>query len=203
MGATKEQAEITKENILKGALKIFAEKGLAKTRLEDIAKEVGVTRGAIYWHFENKLDLFNQLFKNTLKIVLEDAGKIMESELSPLEKIRALLIHLGVKSIEDEDYQAISRIFNYQAGWPDGVSQMMGQLSGRAEEKGETILLKTINEGIESGEIKGSVDARIIGKTVIMFLHGFSSAAAGHLNLFKKEEIAQAVDVFLDGVRNH
>ena len=202
MGATKEQAEKTRENILKGALKTFSEKGLAKARLEDIAKDMGVTRGAIYWHFKNKLELFSELFKKTLKIVLADAKKILESESTPLEKIRTLLIHLGTKSIDDEDYKAIGRILSYQYEWTDDVIDEVNELAGRASQVGETLLLKTIEEGIVLGEIKGSRDARVIGKTILTFIHGFSSAATGHTRLLKKEDISPVVDVFLEGLKN-
>ncbi len=200
MGATKEQAEKTRENILRGALKTFSEKGLAKTRLEDIAKDVGVTRGAIYWHFKNKLDLFSELFKKTLKVVLSDARKILESELPPLEKIRTLLINLGAKSIEDEDYKAIGRILSYQNEWTNDVMGLVNELAGRASEIGSTLLIETIEEGVASGEIQGSADAKLIGKTIVTFTHGFTNAATGHTNLLKKEEIALVVDIFLEGL---
>lgn len=203
MGATKEQAEKTRENILRGALKTFSEKGLAKARLEDIAKDMGVTRGAIYWHFKNKLELFSELFKKTLQIVLADAKKILESEAPPFEKIRTLLIHLGTKSIDDEDYKAIGRILGYQYEWTDDVIDEVNELAGRASQVGETLLLKTIEEGIESGEIKGSADARVIGKAILTFIHGFSAAATGHTRLLKKEEISSIVDVFLEGIKQH
>ena len=201
MGATKEQAERTKENILRGALRTFSEKGLAKARLEDIAKEVGVTRGAIYWHFENKLQLFSELFKKTIKIVLKDARKILESELSPLEKIRTLLIHLGTKSIEDEDYRAIGNIFNYQYEWTRDVTEVVNELAGRAAEVGETLMLKTIEEGIALGEIQDSGDAKTIAKAITIFIHGYSNATSGQVMLIKKEEITPVVDIFLNGIK--
>jgi TetR/AcrR family acrAB operon transcriptional repressor len=203
MGATKEQAEKTRGNILRGALKTFSEKGLAKARLEDIAKDMGVTRGAIYWHFKNKLELFSELFKKTLQIVLADAKKILESEAPPFEKIRTLLIHLGTKSIDDEDYKAIGRILGYQYEWTDDVIDEVNELAGRASQVGETLLLKTIEEGIASGEIKGTADSRVIGKAILTFIHGFSAAATGHTRLLKKEEISSIVDVFLEGIKRH
>ncbi len=203
MGATKEQAEKTRENILKGALRTFSEKGLARSRLEDIAKDMGVTRGAIYWHFKNKLELFSELFKKTMQIVLADARGILESESPPFERIRNLLIQLGTKSIDDEDYKAIGRILSHQYEWTDDVIDEVNELSGRASQVGETLLLKTIEEGILSGEIKGTADARVIGKAILTFINGFSSAATGHTRLLKKEEIPSIVDVFLEGIKKH
>ena len=47
MSRTKEEAEVTKQRLLKAALDVFSRKGYADTRLEDIAAEAGVTRGAM------------------------------------------------------------------------------------------------------------------------------------------------------------
>lgn len=58
MRKTKEQAEQTRQKILNAARKMFFQNGVAKTSLEHIAKEAGVTRGAIYWHFKDKTALF-------------------------------------------------------------------------------------------------------------------------------------------------
>jgi TetR/AcrR family acrAB operon transcriptional repressor len=42
---------------------VFAEKGVSRTSLQDIALAAGVTRGAIYWHFKNKAELFNAMME--------------------------------------------------------------------------------------------------------------------------------------------
>ncbi|MCK8786728.1 TetR family transcriptional regulator [Roseomonas sp. NAR14] len=55
---TKEKAAQTREAILDAAEQIFLERGVTRASLEDIARAAGVTRGAVYWHFRGKLDLF-------------------------------------------------------------------------------------------------------------------------------------------------
>ena len=51
---TNEQAQQTREKILEGALNVFSEKGFSRSTLGDIAKRIGMTRGAVYWHFKDK-----------------------------------------------------------------------------------------------------------------------------------------------------
>ena len=53
----------TKEDILQIALKHFANKGYENTTLEDIAKEIDITKPAIYYYFKNKEELYNEIFK--------------------------------------------------------------------------------------------------------------------------------------------
>lgn len=55
---TKEEAERTRQQIIQAARQVFHDCGVSRTSLEKIAKAAGVTRGAVYWHFANKADLF-------------------------------------------------------------------------------------------------------------------------------------------------
>lgn len=57
MRRTKEDAELTKQTILKAAVDVFTERGVAKASLEEIARKADVTRGAVYWHFKNKMEI--------------------------------------------------------------------------------------------------------------------------------------------------
>lgn len=61
MRRTKEDAEKTRLAILEAAERLFLERGVAHTSLDVIAREAGVTRGAVYWHFQNKAHLFHEM----------------------------------------------------------------------------------------------------------------------------------------------
>ncbi len=63
---TKEEAQETRTSILDAAEQVFFEKGVSRTSLADIAQAAGVTRGAIYWHFAHKSDLFTEMFDRVL-----------------------------------------------------------------------------------------------------------------------------------------
>lgn len=60
---TKQEAEQTREAILDAAELVFSEHGVAHTSLDAVARQAGVTRGAVYHHFANKLDLFRALMQ--------------------------------------------------------------------------------------------------------------------------------------------
>src|SRR5690349_25092463 len=57
--------------ILDAALKVFAHKGFAAARMEDIAKEAGVTKGTIYLYFENKEAVFKSLVRASVGSTLD------------------------------------------------------------------------------------------------------------------------------------
>ena len=67
---THDDALQTKDRVLRAALEIFSRQGYEKTTLTDIAREAGVTRGAIYWHFEDKGELLCEL----CKLIAKDNG---------------------------------------------------------------------------------------------------------------------------------
>ncbi len=66
---TKEEAERTRQLLLECALRVFLEKGYSKTTLQDIASAADLTRGAVYWHFRNKKDLYLALMDTVFEPV--------------------------------------------------------------------------------------------------------------------------------------
>ncbi|MBS7690814.1 TetR family transcriptional regulator [Pseudomonas lalucatii] len=98
MRRTKEQAEQTRCAILAAAETLFLQQGVAHTSLEQIARQAGVTRGAVYWHFANKADLFNALL-NQVRLPPEQLAE----RLADCDGGDALLSlrHLIIEAIEN------------------------------------------------------------------------------------------------------
>ena len=85
---TKEEAQETRTRILDAAEQVFAEKGVSRTSLADIAQTAGVTRGAIYWHFANKGELFTEMFDRVLLPLDElKAASVDPNEADPLGRL--------------------------------------------------------------------------------------------------------------------
>ncbi|WP_187830156.1 TetR family transcriptional regulator [Siccirubricoccus phaeus] len=55
---TKDEAERTRAAVFDAAVQVFLARGVARASLDEVARAAGVTRGAVYWHFRDKLDLF-------------------------------------------------------------------------------------------------------------------------------------------------
>lgn len=92
MRRTKQEAEATRLEIMTHALELFADKGIAATSLVEIAAAAGVTRGAIYWHFKNKWDLFDAIWQHYSEPVCRlGQASHDEEEEDPLGKLIELL----------------------------------------------------------------------------------------------------------------
>jgi TetR/AcrR family acrAB operon transcriptional repressor len=63
---TKEEAQETRSRIIDAAEQVFHARGVAHASLEDIAAEADVTRGAIYWHFRDKAELFEAMMQRVM-----------------------------------------------------------------------------------------------------------------------------------------
>ncbi|MGQ7260553.1 TetR family transcriptional regulator [Vreelandella sp. V005] len=108
---TKAEAAATREALLEAAEEVFFAKGVARTSLEQIARHAGLTRGAVYWHFKNKGDLFMALVEQVrmpFQSLMDEVDKV-DAELSPLESIR-LACHAGLVRLEQPSYQRILSI---------------------------------------------------------------------------------------------
>ena len=97
---TKEEAEETRQLLLKTALRLFSEEGLQKTTLAQVAEAAGVTRGAIYWHFRDKSDMLEALWGGIAAPLLSQFQQILQSSetnsLEVLEQVAtAMLIAVG------------------------------------------------------------------------------------------------------------
>ena len=70
---TKEEALATRHRLLDAAEVLFQAQGVSQTSLQQIAQQAGATRGAIYWHFKDKADLFNAMM-DRVTLPLEAGG---------------------------------------------------------------------------------------------------------------------------------
>jgi len=87
---TKEDAVATRNSLLDAAEQVFYDKGVSRASLGDIAQAAGATRGAIYWHFKDKVDLFNAMM-DRVTLPLECAygfGGVGVEEGAPLWRLR-------------------------------------------------------------------------------------------------------------------
>jgi TetR/AcrR family acrAB operon transcriptional repressor len=76
---TKEDAQETRHKLLDAAEHLFQAQGVSRTSLQDIARSAGATRGAIYWHFKDKADLFNAMMERVVLPLEESFNKQMAS----------------------------------------------------------------------------------------------------------------------------
>ncbi|MFC5608864.1 TetR family transcriptional regulator [Variovorax soli] len=90
---TKEEAQATRERLLDAAEMLFQAQGVSQTTLQQIAQAANATRGAVYWHFKDKADLFNAMMDRvTLPLEAANRAGIAAAEEQPLAAVERSLL---------------------------------------------------------------------------------------------------------------
>lgn len=148
---TKEEAEVTRQQILDSAERVFAAKGVAHSTMANIAADAGVSRGAIYWHFTSKIDVFNAMISRQ-----HDANKVVCAsardplELDPLGQIRSVLVHFLQQVVHDPQRRRVSEIFHHKcelAGELEGLRQHLQDTGDEIDEDIATSLANAVHRG--------------------------------------------------------
>lgn len=125
-----EQPGETRERILSAAMQVFAQKGWQKTSLDEIAAAAGLTKGAIYWHFRNKHDLFFALVDARLQrdISPVDAeireAVAMAAEGRPEEAVTELFAQAWQRCAADRDWPRLYMEVMSQSGDPEIAARL-------------------------------------------------------------------------------
>lgn len=122
---TKAEAEATREALLDAAEEVFFDHGVARTSLEQIARHAGMTRGAVYWHFKNKADLFHALLDRVrmpFEEMLDEVRSTSDIE-SPLETLRLACLN-GLARIEQPNARRIHAILLHRCEFFSGINPL-------------------------------------------------------------------------------
>jgi TetR/AcrR family transcriptional repressor of mexAB-oprM operon len=124
MRRTKEDAEKTRVTLLASAERLFLEKGVAHTSLDQIARDAGVTRGAVYWHFQNKAHLFNEMLNQVRLPPEQMADRLCNCpKQQPLLALRELCIE-GVRSLgRDEQKRRVMTILLHRCEFTEELRE--------------------------------------------------------------------------------
>ncbi|WP_017429851.1 TetR family transcriptional regulator [Vreelandella jeotgali] len=108
---TKAEAAATREALLDAAEDMFIVRGVARTSLDQIARHAGMTRGAVYWHFKNKVDLFHAMLQR-VRLPFEDLIQELDDrtvDQQPLEAVRLACLK-GFSRLEEPRYRRVHAI---------------------------------------------------------------------------------------------
>jgi len=142
-----ERTEATRAALIAAARPLFAERGYAGVGTEEIARTAGVTRGALYHHFEGKRELFEAVYEQ-IEIELAQriaAGALQANATSPLAAMKAGAEMFLLASTEPETQQIVLLDGPSVLGW-DRWREI-------ATEHGLGLIEATLAAAVEAGEI--------------------------------------------------
>jgi len=136
---TKEDAEITRQRIIDAAREVFLSRGVSRTSMEQIATQAGVTRGAVYWHFSNKTDLFQAMREQVFLPLIDrmDDTFQVEGTEDPLNCIEHFLCST-IEALDDnittrQTYEIMMTKCEYVEEFAVVLQQILSNCSGIRE----------------------------------------------------------------------
>lgn len=199
---TKEEARETRNLILDTAEQVFLEKGVSHTSLADIAETAGVTRGAIYWHFKNKADLFEAMMQR-IKLPMEEmvARASDENPDDPFEHIRNRALTVLEYLTRDAQCRSVTEISRFKVEYVDDMEPLRAR---HIECRGEA--LSHIENGLRNAAKKGLLAEGVDPHLAAIGLHALVDGLITNWVLDQDYlSLAQAaetlVDTYLQGIR--
>jgi TetR/AcrR family acrAB operon transcriptional repressor len=154
---TKEDAQETRNRILDTAVEVLNRQGVAQTSLNDIAREAGVTRGAIYWHFANKVAMFDAMIERLLcPLLFNSADRDARLEADPLGFIRSAADEFIGKMLSDTSFRRVFEIFWHKCEY---IGEMAALRNSHLEEGENHIDL--IQRAFALAQEQGQMDRRL------------------------------------------
>jgi TetR/AcrR family transcriptional regulator, acrAB operon repressor len=120
---TKEDALATRHRLLDAAEHVFQAKGVSATSLNDIAAKAGATRGAIYWHFKDKADLYNAMIER-VSLPLEHAIYGAPGHAEPLASLRLAILNALDKTANDPQTRRVFEVATHKVEYVDSLGSV-------------------------------------------------------------------------------
>jgi AcrR family transcriptional regulator len=133
--------------ILEAALAVFAERGLAAARLEDIARRAGLSKGTIYLYFPNKEELFREVVRHTVVAFIERGEARLERLDDPMQALDAWMSGYWAW-LRSPVFPAMHRLVNSEAhSFPDVAAFYATEVIERAHRLVCDVLKRAMDHG--------------------------------------------------------
>lgn len=199
---TKEEAAATRDSILDAAEKLFVEQGVSRTTLQHIATAAGVTRGAIYWHFDDKGALFNAMMERAILPLEAELQVLDEADSSdPLADLREYMLAVLRRTVEDPVARRVFEIAMLKVEFVDEMDAVrqrrrhsLSQWMARAERR--------IKLAADRGLISKDIDPARVALAMWTMIDGMIRNWMFSPQSFNLLELGKCVvDPYMDGLR--
>ncbi|RKP59011.1 TetR family transcriptional regulator [Pararobbsia silviterrae] len=194
---TKEEAQETRCRILDTAEHVFFEKGVSRTSLTDIAVAAGVTRGAIYWHFRNKSDLFEAMFAR-IKMPFEELieATIDLGEPDPLQRMRDVLMLVFEGTASNPQRARVLDILYFKCEFTEDMGVVLSRHTDAMRDARHKMAA-----GLRNAVAKGQLPHDLDADRAAVMLHGFLNGMLADWLLTPDQiDLARKASTYIDAL---
>ncbi len=143
-----------KERIRQAAAALFYKYGIRTVTMDDIAKELGISKKTIYLHFQDKNEIVNAIIEEIINDSCEDVRCLQEVSRDPIEEL-VNSIHLIKEKLTRLDHKLLSDLKKY---YPETWRKLM-----KYEYDYRLNLIRSnLQEGVNSGLYRAEIDIEIL-----------------------------------------
>lgn len=197
---TKAEAAETRVALLDAAERVFSAQGVSSTSLNEVAAAAGVTRGALYHHFANKLDLLGALMERVM-MPLEEMRQQQSPQGPVLAQIRERALAVLQLAVNDPHAQAVFSILFHKCEYVEGVLPIQRRhLECRSSCANE--VTAAFRQAIAAGELPASLCPRQATVGLFCYIDGLVFNWLLDPDFFDLKQQAPALlDCYLNGLQ--
>jgi AcrR family transcriptional regulator len=193
--------EAKRLEIMQAAIHVFAQNGIVRAKMIDIARSAGVGKGTVYEYFRSKEEIFAAAFSyyfNQMEVLTQKALELSDEPRKQLENLICVTMEAFFK--ESGDFLQIMMDF-----WAEGIRNKDERLVEAIDLKGiyrqyRQIIIAIIEKGIKRGVFR-PVDSVAMASFLIASMDGLMLQWIMEPDLFELEQVEQAlIDGFLNGL---
>jgi AcrR family transcriptional regulator len=172
-----------REQILSAALRLFATRGLAATKITDIAAAAEMSQGLLYHYYRSKEDIFVELIRTAFERMNTAALELEKLPLPPREKIR-LAIETLLRGLDDNEDTGLYHLLIAMATASEAIPEEAKAIIQNENLVPYEVIVRIIAEGQKDGSLK-AYDAGDLALVFWTSMKGLAIHKAAHGTKFK------------------
>ncbi len=159
----KRRKEERPEEILDAALQLFTEKGFSATRMIDVAKQAGISKGTLYLYFESKEAIFTEVVQQRITPQLDQVESLVEHFEGTHEDLLKHLINGWWMGVACSSLSAIPKIIVSESG---NFPKMAEYFTRNVVIRSRKLFTRVLERGMRKGEFR-QLDAETVARLII------------------------------------
>ncbi|CAN5887835.1 TetR/AcrR family transcriptional regulator [soil metagenome] len=158
------------QELLAAALDLFVERGFAATRLDDVARAAGVSKGTLYLYFCSKEELFKTMVRETVVPMIGEAEGLIGQFTGTSEELLRLLMTTWWEKIGNTKLSGLTKLMIAEAG---NFPELARFYQEEVIDRGDKLVTTMLERGIARGEIRPldlEIAPRILIAPIIMMM---------------------------------
>jgi len=188
------------KELISAALQLFAQRGFAGTRLEDVAAKAGVSKATVYLYFKNKEDLFAAVAREAVAPTLEQAEELVDAFHGPTADLLRTFVALIERKL-DGPLPALIKLIVAESGNFPKLAQLWVNLGPRP---GLALMQRILRRGIERKELRPfnpeHVAPLIVAPIIMLALWKQALAPHTDFRLDPHEMLTEHVETLIRGL---